>query len=126
MKQHFLMWGLASMVFLVTLAISARQEGLWPKADETPPRGNRPAVLASADPIPVPVQPFGPVKPAPPVATPVAAAAMLPPPQAVQQPEAHPTAADTPAPMPAAEAEVDTAEFLRHRDRASQHSARSR
>jgi hypothetical protein len=127
MKQRFLMWGLATMVFLVTLAVSSRREGLWPTADETPTRSNRPAVLASADPIPVPAQPFGPVKSTPAVSTPVVAAAMLPPqPQAVQQPEAQSTAADTPAPMPTAEAEVDTAEFLRHRDRASQHSARSR
>jgi hypothetical protein len=130
MKQRFLMWGLASIVFLVTLAVSARQEGLWPTG-ETPTGGSRPAVLSSADlassdPMPLPTQPFGPVNPASAVATQVLAAVPSPQPQAIQQTETPPPDADTPPPMPAAQAEVDTTELLRHRDRASQHSARSR
>jgi hypothetical protein len=139
MKQRFLMWGLASIVFLVTLAVSARQEGLWP-TDETATRGNRPTVLASVDvastdPMPLPARPFGPINPAPAVATPVVAAAIPaqqqqppppPPPQAVQQTETSVPDAAAPPPMPTAEAEVDTNEFRSHQDRASQHSARSR
>jgi hypothetical protein len=124
MKQRFLMWGLASIAFMVTLAFSW-DPGLW-SADETPTRGNKPATLAAADPMPLPAQPFGPTKPAPAVATPVAEATPQQP-QALQQPETPvPAAAEVPPPMPTAEAEVDTAEFLDHRDRAAQHSARSR
>ena len=125
MKQRFLMWGLASIAFIVTLAFSSWHEGLW-SADETPPRSNRPAMLAAADPMPLPAQPFGPTKPAPAVTAQVVAAATPPQPEAPQQPETPVPAAETPPPMPTAEAEVDTAEFLSHRDRAAQHSARSR
>jgi hypothetical protein len=125
MKQRFLMWGLASIAFMVTLAFSSWHEGLW-VADETPEPGNRPATLAAADPMPLPAQPFGPAKPAPTVATQVVAAASSPQPQAPQPPEMPAPAAENLAPMPTAEAEADTAEFLRHRDRAAQHSARSR
>ena len=124
MKQRFLMWGLASIAFMVTLAFSWHG-GLW-SADETPPRGNRPTTLAAADPMPLPAQPFGPTKPAPAVTAQVVAAATPPQPEAPQQPETPVPAAETPPPMPTAEAEVDTAEFLSHRDRAAQHSARSR
>jgi hypothetical protein len=124
MKQRFLMWGLASIAFVVTLAISSWHEGLWPY-DEAPTRSNRAASLASADPVPLPAQPFAPEHPAPPAATPIVVAATPPQPQAPQQPE---TAAseEAPPPMPAAEQEVDTTEFLAHRDRAAQHSARTR
>jgi hypothetical protein len=116
MKQRFLMWGLASIAFAVTLAISSWHEGLWPE----------PAAFASADPVPLPAQPFGPAHPAPALFMPVAAAVTPPQPQAPQQPETMEPASESPPPMPAAEAEVDTAEFLRHRDRAAQHSARAR
>jgi hypothetical protein len=123
MKQRFLMWGLASIAFIVTLAFSSWHEGLW-SADETATRGNRTATLAAADPMPLPAQPFGPTKPAPAVATQEVAAETPPQSQAPQQPETP--AAEPLPPMPTAEAEVDTAEFLSHRDRAAQHSARSR
>ena len=116
MNQRFLTWGLASIAFVVTLAFSSWHEGLWPY-DETPTRGNRAASLASTDPVPLPAQPFAPEHPAPAVETPLVVAAT--PPQASQQPEAPP-------PMPVAEQEVDTTEFLAHRDRAAQHSARTR
>jgi hypothetical protein len=125
MKQRFLMWGLASIVFAVTLAVSSWHEGLWP-ADETPTRGNRPAALASADPMPLPAQPFGPAHPAPAVAVPIVAAVTPAQPQAPQPPETVDPASESLPPMPTAEDEVDTAEFLRHRDRAAQHSARAR
>ena len=122
MNQRFLMWGLASIAFVVTLAFSSWHEGLWPY-DETPTRGNRAASLASADPVPLPAQPFAPEHPAPPAETPPVVAAT--PSQASQQPEALPPE-EAPLPMPVAEQEVDTTEFLAHRDRAAQHSARTR
>ena len=122
MNQRFLMWGLASIAFVVTLAFSSWHEGLWPY-DETPTRGNRAASLASTDPVPLPAQPFAPEHPAPAVETPLVVAAT--PPQASQQPEAPPPE-EAPPPMPVAEQEVDTTEFLAHRDRAAQHSARTR
>jgi type IV secretory pathway VirB10-like protein len=125
MKQRFLMWGLASIAFAVTLAISSWHEGLWP-ADETPTGSNRPVAIASADPMPLPAQPFGPAHPAPAVATPIVTAVTPPQPQAPQQSETVEPASEVATPIPTAEAEVDTAEFLRHRDRAAQHSARAR
>jgi hypothetical protein len=125
MNQRFLMWGLASIAFVVTLAISSWHEGLWP-SDEIPPRVNRLTAPTSADPMPIPAQPFGPAHPAPAVATPIVAAVSPPQPQAPQQPETIEPADEPPPPIPTAEAEVDTAEFLRHRDRTAQHSARAR
>jgi hypothetical protein len=126
MKQRFLMWGLASIAFVVTLAISSWHEGLWPY-DEAPTRSNRAASLAPADPVPLPAQPFAPEHPAPPAATPIVVAATPPQPQAPQQPASPaPAPEETVPPMPTAEQEVDTSEFLAHRDRAAQHSARSR
>ena len=124
MKQRFLMWGLASIAFVVTLAISSWHEGLWPY-DGTPTRGNRVASLVSADPVPLPSQPFAPEHPAPPAATPLVVAATPPQPKDLQQPETPPPE-EAPPPMPTAEQEVDTTEFLAHRDRAAQHSARTR
>jgi hypothetical protein len=124
MKQRFLMWGLASIAFVVTLAFSSWHEGLWPY-DEAPGRSTHAASLASADPVPLPAQPFAPEHSAPPAATPIVVAATPPQPQATQQPETPPPE-EAPPPMPTAEQEVDTAEFLEHRDRAAQHSARSR
>jgi hypothetical protein len=125
MKQRFLMWGLASIAFAVTLAISSWHEGLWP-ADETSTVGNSPAALASSGPMPLPAQPFGPAHPAPAAATPIVAAVTPQLPQAPQHPETVEPASEVAPPMPTAEAEVDTAEFLRHRDRAAEHSARAR
>jgi hypothetical protein len=124
MNQRFLMWGLASIAFVVTLAISSWHEGLWPY-DETPAHGDRAVSLAFADPVPLPAQPFAPQRPAPPAATPIQAAPTAPQPQAQQQPEPPPPV-EAPPPLPVAEQEVDTTEFLAHRDRAAQHSARSR
>jgi hypothetical protein len=124
MNQRFLMWGLASIAFVVTLAISSWHEGLWP-SDETITRGNSAPALASIDSTELPAQPFAPEHPAPAVATPAAAVVA---PQQQQAPAQMdiPAPAESPPPMPVAEAEVDTAEFLAHRDRASQHSSRAR
>ena len=122
MNQRFLMWGLASIAFVVTLAISSWHEGLWP-SDETITRGDRAAALASTDSTALPARPFAPEHPAP--ATLSAAVVTPPQPQAPQQADT-PAPAESPPPMPVAEAEVDTAEFLAHRDRASQHSSRAR
>jgi len=124
MNQRFLMWGLASIAFVVTLAISSWNEGLWP-SDETVTRGNHSTALVSTDSTELPARPFAPEHPAAAADAPVLAAAAPTQPQAPQQNE-PPAAADTPPPMPTAEAEVDTAEFLAHRDRASQHSSRAR
>jgi hypothetical protein len=122
MKQRFLMWGLASIAFAVTLAISSWQQGLWPASEDTPKRGNRATALVSADPPPMPAQPFGPSHPGPVVV----AEATPPAPQALQPPETPVAEAEPPPPMPTAEAEVDTEQLLSHRDRAAQHSSRAR
>jgi hypothetical protein len=122
MNQRFLIWGLASIAFVVTLAISSWHEGLW-ASDETTTRGNRAAAVAPTDSMELPARPFAPEHPA--LATPSAAVVTPPQPQVPQQTDT-PAPAESPPPMPVAEAEVDTAEFLAHRDRASQHSSRER
>ena len=124
MNQRFLMWGLSSIAFVVTLAISSWHEGLWP-SDEAITRGNRAAAVASTDSTELPARPFAPEHPAPAVAPPAAAVVIPPQAQAPQHTDI-PAPAESPPPMPVAEAEVDAAEFLAHRDRASQHSARAR
>ena len=127
MNQRFLMWGLMSIAFVVTLAISSWHEGLW-TSDAIPTRGSRPAALASAEPTELPVRPFAPENAAPTAMTPLPAAAAKPETQTqAQEQQPTPAAAEIATPsMPIAEAEVDTTEFLAHRDRASQHSSRAR
>lgn len=115
MNQRFLMWGLTSIAFVVTLAISSWHDGLW-TSDAIPARGNRPVALSSAEPTALPVRPFAPEHAAP--------MAMTSP--APEQQPTPPAAEIAPPSMPIAEAEVDTTEFLSHRDRASQHSSRAR
>ena len=124
MNQRFLIWGLASIAFVVTLAISSWHEGLW-ASDETTTRGNRAPAVASTDSTELPARPFAPEHPPLATATPSAAVVTPPQPQAPQQSDMPPPA-ESPPPMPVAEAEVDTAEFRAHRDRASSHSARAR
>jgi hypothetical protein len=127
MNQRFLMWGLTSIAFVVTLAISSWHDGLW-TSDAIPTRGNRPAALMSAEPTTLPLRPFAPENAAPTAMTPPALAAAKPETE-TQAREQHPTpsAAEIATPsMPIAAAEVDTTEFLAHRDRASQHSSRAR
>jgi hypothetical protein len=125
MNQRFLMWGLVSITFVVTLAVSSWHEGLWP-SHETPTHGNRPTTVASADPVQLPSRPFGPQTPPRPITTPATAVVTPPPPAPAPQQQDQPLAETPPPALPTAEAEVDTAEFLAHRDRASQHSARTR
>ena len=55
MNQRFLMWGLMSIAFVVTLAISSWHDGLW-TSDAIPARGNRPVALSSAEPTALPVR----------------------------------------------------------------------
>jgi hypothetical protein len=123
MNQRFLMWGLTSIAFVVALAISSWHEGLWHSKQVTVRGNRRPAAeaIASAEPAPMPRRPFAPEHAPPP-----ALAAAKP---ATQTQAQQPTPANAEAlapPMPVAEAEVDTTEFLAHRDRASQHSSRAR
>src|ERR1700728_4129292 len=92
MNQRFLMWGLASIAFIVTLAISSWHEGLWPY-NEAPTPSDRAASLASPDPVSLPAQPFAPEHPAHPAATPILIAATPPQPEAPQHPA-------SPAPAP--------------------------
>jgi hypothetical protein len=128
MNQRFLMWGLTSIAFLVTLAISSWHDGLW-TSDAIPTRGNRPAALASAEPTALPERPFAPENAAPTAMTPPVLAAAKP--ETETQPQEQqptpPAAAEITTPsMPIAAPEADTAEFLAHRDRAWQHSSRAR
>jgi len=125
MNQRFLMWGLTSIAFVVTLAISSWHDGLW-TSEAIPVRGNRPVALSLAEPTALPVRPFAPANAAPTAMTSPTPAAAEPETQAqAQQPT--PAAAEIATPgMPVAAAEVDTTEFLAHRDRASQHNFRAR
>jgi hypothetical protein len=125
MNQRFLMWGLTSIAFVVTLAISSWHEGLW-TSDAIHTRGNRPAPLASAEPTELPIRPFAPENAAPTAMTPAPLAATKPGTQAQEQQPTSAAAEIATASMPIAEAEVDTSEFLAHRDRASQHGSRAR
>jgi hypothetical protein len=125
MNQRFLMWGLMSIAFVVTLAISSWHEGLW-TSDAIPARGNRPVALSSAEPTTLPVRPFAPEHAAPTAMTSPAPAAAEPETQAQEQQPTPAAAEIAPPSTPIAEAEVDTTEFLAHRDRAAQHSSRAR
>lgn len=126
MNQRFLMWGLTSIAFVVALAISSWNEGLW-VSEETPTQHSvRSASLVEDEaptPTALPARPFAPLRTAQstPVETVVAAAS--PPAPAPQEQEAP---AQEQPPMPAAEQELDAAEFLEHRDRAAQHGSRAR
>ena len=123
MNQRFLMWGLTSIAFVVTLAISSWHDGLW-TSDAVPARGNRPVALSLAEPTALPIRPFAPENAAPTVMT--APAATKSETQAQeQQPTPAPAEIATPS-MPIAAAEVDTTEFLAHRDRAAQRGSRAR
>ena len=129
MNQRFLMWGLASITFVVTLTITSWNEGLW-QADQTaaPAHNVRVASLTSENPTDLPFRPFVPTPiaqpaPAAPVET-VAAVKSLPPPPD-PAPQEEPPPADEPSTQVSAQ-ELDEEEFQSHRDRAAEHSARSR
>ena len=126
MNQRFLMWGLASIAFVVTLTVTSWNQGLW-QSDETaaPAQNVRAASLTSANPTDLPFRPFVPThveQPAP-VET-VAAVKLPPPPDLAPAPQEEPPPADEPA--QASAQELDEQEFQAHRDRAAEHSARSR
>jgi hypothetical protein len=121
MNQRFLIWGLASIVFVVTLGISSWHEGLWASDEPVAAHHTRPAAVTSDDITPMPARPFGPEKPAP-TPVPVIAAVTPPPPP---PPEETPPPADTPQPMPTAVADMDEAVFMDHQDRAAQRSSRA-
>lgn len=124
MNQRFLMWGLASIVFVVTLGISSWHAGLW-KADEPAVHHARPAAVASDDMAPMPVRPFGPEKPAPTVAPPPVAAATPQPPLPPPATEAPPPI-DTPPESAAAVPDMDEADFRAHEERVAQQGSRER
>ena len=124
MNQRFLMWGLASIVFVVTLGISSWHEGLW-ASDEPAAAAHhtRPTAVASDDITPIPARPFGPEKAAP---TPIPALAAVTPQPPPPPPPEIPPPADTSQPMPTAVADMDEAIFMDHQDRAAQHGSRAR
>jgi len=125
MNQRFLMWGLTSIAFLVTLAISSWNEGLW-VPDETPTQHTvRTASFVEDEaPTALPARPFAPLHTA--QSTPVETIAAATPPPAPAPPEQEAPAQEQPPPMPVAEQEMDTNEFLAHRDRAFQRGSRAR
>jgi hypothetical protein len=123
MRQRFLMWGLASIVFVVTLGISSWHEGLWASSDAPAPatHRNRPVAVETDDITPIPTRPFGPDKPAPaPVPAIAAVTASAPPP-----PVEPPPSVETPQEAPAVP-DMDEAEFRAHEERATQRGERSR
>lgn len=124
MNQRFLMWGLASIVFVVTLGFSSWHEGLWAADAPTTAHHTRPPADATSDDItPLPTRPFGPEKPAPAVVPALAAATPQPPPP---PPAAEPPPpADLPPPMPTAVPDMDEADFMAHQDRAAARGSRS-
>ena len=123
MNQRFLMWGLASIVFVVTLGISSWHAGLW-TSDEPAIRHARPAPVASDDMTPMPLRPFAPEKPAPTVAPPPVAAATTQPP--LVPPPAQTPPIDTPPQSTAAVPDMDEADFRAHEERVAQQGSRER
>ena len=129
MNQRFLMWGLASITFVVTAAVNSWHDGLW-QSEETlpaPAHGVRTASFEVADETTnVPSRPFAPTHAAPPAPAPapVTVAAVTPPPPAsTVQEEAAPPPVE-PSTQPSAQ-ELDEADFQAHSDRAAERSARS-
>ncbi len=128
MNQRFMMWGLASITFVVTLGITSWNDGLWQSDETAPTRAHsvRTASFTADDTTDVPFRPFAPTHAAPPPAPleKVAAVTPLPPPVEPAPSEALlPT--DEPSTQVSAQ-ELDEADFQAHRDRAAEHSARAR
>ena len=121
MNQRFLMWGLASIAFVVTLGISSWHEGLWASDEPATVHHTRPAAVANDDITPMPAQPFGPAKTAPAALPAIAAVTPQPPPP----PAEAPPPSDPSEPMPNAVADMDEAVFMDHQDRAAQHASRA-
>lgn len=129
MNQRFLMWGLASITFVVTLGITSWNDGLWQSDPTMPTRAHnaRTVSLTTDDTTDVPFRPFAPTHAAPPAAPAEKVAAVTPPPPAPVEsaPEQAPPPADEPSTQVSAR-ELDEADFQAHRDRAAEHSARAR
>lgn len=128
MNQRFLMWGLASITFVVTLAITSWNDGLW-QADATMPtraHSMRTASFTTEDTTDLPMRPFAPTHAAPPEPVEKLAAVTPPPPPVVEPaPQETPPPAEDPSTEVSAQA-LDEADFQAHRDRAAEHSARAR
>ena len=125
MNQRFLMWGLASITFVVTAAVSSWNDGLWQSGETlpAPAHGVRTASFTTNDTVEMPSRPFAPTHAAPaapPVET-VAAVAAPPPVPAPQEEAVPPVESSTQV----SAQELDEADFQAHSDRASEHSARS-
>jgi len=129
MNQRFLMWGIASITFVVTLAVTSWHDGRWQQSNEIalPARSIRSATLTADDSAGVPLRPFAPTHSAPPAPVETVAAAASPPPPPAPAPvpqEAPPPPDDSQAQVSAQE--LDEQEFLSHRDRAAERSSRNR
>jgi hypothetical protein len=124
MNQRFLMWGLTSIAFVVTLAISSWQEGLW-QPDTLPVHSARAASpFAEVDePSDSPARPLAPMHITPPPPTQTVAAVIPPPPVEPAPQEAPP--AEEPPEQPSAQ-DLDQQDFADHRDREAGRSARTR
>jgi len=126
MNQRFLMWGLASITFVVTAAVSSWNEGLWQSGESlpAPSHGARAASFTTDDIGEMPSRPFAPTHAAPaapPVET-VAAVAAPPPVPAPQEEVAPPVESSTQV----SAQELDEADFQAHRDRDTEQRARNR
>jgi hypothetical protein len=126
MNQRFLMWGLASLTFVVTAAVSSWNDGLW-QSEETlpaPAHGVRTASFTTDDTGGMPSRPFAPTHAAP-AAPPVETVAPVaaPPPVPAPQEEAAPPV--EPSTQVSAQ-ELDEADFQAHRDRDTEQRARNR
>src|ERR1700722_15460534 len=91
MNQRFLMWGLVSIAFVVTLALTSQRDGLW-QADQTiaPTHNIRIAAFTTEETVDVPARPFAPTHAGPPPPVETVAAVTPPPPDPVPPLEAAP------------------------------------
>ena len=124
MNQRFLMWGLASIVFVVTLAITSQRDGLW-QSDQTaaPTHNIRTAAFTTEETVDVPARPFAPTHAGPPPPAETVAAVTPPPADPAPPQEAAPAPIE---PEQVSAQELDEQDFQSHRDRSTEHSARSR
>jgi type IV secretory pathway VirB10-like protein len=125
MNQRFLMWGLASIAFVVTLALTSQRDGLW-QSDQTiaPTHNIRTASsFTTEDSVAVPARPFAPAHAAPPPPVETVTAVTPPPPDPAPPQEAPPPPVET---EQVSAQELDEQDFQSHRERAAERSARSR
>ena len=130
MNQRFLMWGLASITFVVTAAVSSWNDGLW-QSEETlpaPGHGVRTAFFTADDTTDMPSRPFAPthVVPAPaPVAT-IAAVTPSPPTAPAPEPPQEEAAPPVESSTPVTAQELDEADFQAQRERDTEQRTRNR